>query len=54
MCNAIMLITSEAVWLLQMGEGLNLFVPVCLLLLEGTRTNQPMVKSMYVLPGQGL
>ena len=35
MCNAIMLITSEAVWLLQMGEGLNLFVPVCLLLLEG-------------------
>lgn len=54
MCNAIMLITSEAVWLLQMGEGLNLFVPVCLLLLEGSRTNQPMVKSMYVLPGQGL
>lgn len=45
MCNAIMLITSEAVWLLQMGEGLNLFVPVCLLLLEGTRTNQPMVKK---------
>lgn len=44
-CNAMMLITSEAVWLLQMGEGLNLFVPVCLLLLEGTRTNQPMVKK---------
>ena len=30
---------------MQMGEGLNLFVPVCLLLLEGTRTNQPMVKK---------
>ena len=35
-CNAMMLISSEAVWRMQMGGGLALFVPLCLLLLEGT------------------
>ncbi len=39
-CNAIMLISSEAVWRMQMGGGLALFVPLCLLLLEGTRPEQ--------------
>lgn len=35
-----MLISSEAVWRMQMGGGLALFVPLCLLLLEGTRPEQ--------------
>lgn len=39
-CNAMMLISSEAVWRMQMGGGLALFVPLCLLLLEGTRPEQ--------------
>ena len=45
MCNAIHADHKRGGLALQMGEGLNLFVPVCLLLLEGTRTNQPMVKK---------
>ena len=36
-CNAMMLISSEAVWRMQMGGGLALFVPLCILLLEGTQ-----------------
>lgn len=37
-CNVMMLISSEAVWRLQMASGLNLFVPLLLLLLDGTRS----------------
>ena len=39
-CNAMTLISSEAIWRMQMGGGLALFVPLCLLLLEGTRPEQ--------------
>ena len=35
-CNVMMLISSGAVWRLQMSSGLNLFVPLLLLLLDGT------------------
>lgn len=39
-CNAMMLISSEAVWRMQMGGGLALFVPLCLLLLEAPVRNR--------------
>lgn len=35
-CNVMMLISSGVVWRLQMSSGLNLFVPLLLLLLDGT------------------
>lgn len=36
-CNMMMLISSEAAWRMQMGAGLALFVPLCLLLLADDR-----------------
>lgn len=39
-CNMMMLIGSEAAWRMQMGAGLALFVPLCLLLLADDRPEQ--------------
>ena len=39
-CNMMMLISSEAAWRMQMGAGLALFVPLCLLLLADDRPEQ--------------
>ena len=40
-CNVMLLITSEATWRLQMAGALDLFVPLCILLLDVTRKKQP-------------
>ena len=40
-CNVMLLITSEATWRLQMAGALDLFIPLCILLLDVTRKEQP-------------
>ena len=40
-CNVTLLITSEAIWRLQMAGALDLFIPLCILLLDVTRKEQP-------------
>lgn len=40
-CNVTLLITSEATWRLQMAGALDLFIPLCILLLDVTRKKQP-------------
>lgn len=40
-CNVTLLITSEATWRLQMAGALDLFIPLCILLLDVTRKEQP-------------
>ena len=40
-CNVTLLITSEATWHLQMAGALDLFIPLCILLLDVTRKEQP-------------
>ena len=40
-CNVMLLITSEATWHLQMAGALDLFIPLCILLLDVTRKEQP-------------
>ena len=40
-CNVMLLITSEATWRLQMAGALDLFIPLCILLLDVTRKKQP-------------
>lgn len=53
-CNIMLLITSSAVWRLQMAGALDLFLPLCILLLDATRREKPQAKRWRAIMAGGV
>lgn len=47
-CNVMLLITSDATWRLQMAGAMDLFIPLCILLLDATRHEQSQNEKLKI------